>query len=54
MLIYARSERSELASDSAKLMQFIAAVFDAFLRCRPWFSLLSETGDPGLRANEAE
>ena len=37
MLIYAGSERSELASDSAKLMQFIAAVFDAFLRSRPWF-----------------
>ena len=39
MLIYAGSERSELASDSAKLVQFIAAVvlFDAFLRSRPWF-----------------
>ena len=37
VLIYAGSERSELASDSAKLMQFIAAVFDAFLRSRPWF-----------------
>ena len=36
-LIYAGSERSELASDSAKLMQFIAAVFDVFLRSRPWF-----------------
>ena len=37
VLIYAGSERSELASDSAKLVQFIAAVFDAFLRSRPWF-----------------
>ena len=37
VLIYAGSERSELASDSAKLMQFIAAVFDAFMRSRPWF-----------------
>ena len=37
VLIYAGSERSELASDSAKLMQFISAVFDAFLRSRPWF-----------------
>ena len=39
VLIYAGSERSELASDSdsAKLMQFIAAVSDAFLRSRPRF-----------------
>ena len=35
--IYAGLERSELASDSAKLTQFIAAVSDAFLRSRPWF-----------------
>ena len=39
VLIYAGSERSELASDSAKLVQFIAAVFDAFLRSRPRFLL---------------
>ena len=35
VLIYAGSERSEPASDSAKLMQFIAAVFDTSLMLAP-------------------